>query len=146
MKPLWILLADDNIDNCYLFKEVIEEFGISAIFTTISDGEQLIQWLDKSEKLPHIIFLDLNMPRKNGFGCLEEIKSNERFKSLPVIIFSTSFNPDIVSMLYQKGAHYYIQKPAKFTELKKAIHKALTMTVEEKFMQPSEEKFVISNY
>jgi CheY-like chemotaxis protein len=143
MKSFRILLADDNMDNCSLFKEVLNEFQTTVNFVTVSDGEQLIRLLEKRKRLPHILFMDLNMPRKNGFDCLEEIKRHERYKSLPVIIFSNSYNPDIVSMLYQKGAHYYIQKPANSLKLKKAIHKALTQTVEEEFIKPSREKFVI---
>ena len=144
MGSLRVLLADDDIDDCNLFQEVINGFNTSISLTTVSDGEQLIDRLGKKKRLPHILFLDLNMPRKNGFDCLEEIKRDEKYKSLAVIIFSTSYNPDIVNMLYQKGAHYYIQKPAKFAELRNAINKAIAMTLEMEFIRPSKEKFVIS--
>ncbi len=144
MKSLRILLADDDLDDCSLFKEVLDGIGTSINFSTVSDGVQLIQMLEKKKRLPHILFLDLNMPRKNGFDCLEDLRRDERFKSIAVIIFSTSFNPDIVNMLYQKGAHFYIQKPSKFSELKKAIQKALALTLELQFIRPSKEKFVVN--
>lgn len=144
MKSLRVLLAADDIEDCNLFQEALKGFDTSITLITVSDGEQLIDRLGKKKKLPHVLFLDLNMPRKNGFDCLEVIKRDEKYKSLAVIIFSTSYNADIVNMLYQKGAHYYIKKPAKLSELKKVINKALSMTVEMEFIRPPKEKFVIA--
>ncbi|MES2591787.1 MAG: response regulator [Bacteroidota bacterium] len=145
MKQLRILLANDAQDDCLLFKEVLDGFHFPVSFSTVSNGEQLLHILGKKKRLPHILFLDLNIPRKNGFDCLEEIKSNEKLKTLPVIIFSSSFDHDIVNMLYQKGAQCYIQKPSKYPKLKKAIHQALTLTLMGEFLQPEKEKFVISS-
>lgn len=146
MKSLRVLLADDDLDDCSLFKEVLDGIGSKSpiSFSTVSDGFQLMQLLETKKRLPHILFLDLNMPRKNGFDCLEELKRNEKYKSMAVIIFSTSFNPDIISMLYQNGAHFYIQKPSKFSDLKKAIQKALALTLERKFIRPDKDKFVVN--
>ena len=141
---LRILLADDDLDNCFLFKEALEEFPTTECFTIVNDGEQLMKRLQKKSALPDVLFIDMNMPRKNGFECLEEIKRDEKLKAIPVIIFSTYFDQDIVNMLYQKGAQFYIQKPREFGKLKKAIHLALSMTVKEKFLQPPIEKFVLS--
>jgi CheY-like chemotaxis protein len=143
---LKILLADDDLDDCFLFKEALAEFHIPVSFTTVNDGQQLMKFLQKEDVLPDILFLDMNMPRKNGFECLEEIKRSEKLKPLSVIIFSTFFDHDIVNMLYQKGAQCYIQKPREFGKLKKAVHQALSMTVKENFIQPKMEKFVLLNF
>lgn len=142
-KQLRILLADDDLDDCFLFKEALDEFDCSLHFGIVNNGEQLMQSLRKNSILPDVLFLDMNMPRKNGFDCLLEIKGNEKLKSIPVIIFSTFYDPDIVQMLYQKGAQFYIQKPREFEKLKKVIYQALLMTATEKFLQPSLEKFVL---
>ncbi|MEO7531116.1 MAG: response regulator, partial [Sediminibacterium sp.] len=107
MKDLAIqlLLADDDKDDCDLFKDALDELPVSAQLETVHDGEQLMQLLvSKKDQLPQLIFLDLNMPRKNGFECLSEIKHNESLKHLPVIVFSTSFDIDIVNLLYANGA------------------------------------------
>jgi len=78
LKQLNILLADDDIDDCIFFKEALEEFTIPSNLTTVNDGEQLMQILtDETNQLPNILFLDINMPRKNGFECLSEIKLNK---------------------------------------------------------------------
>lgn len=151
IKQLNVLLADDDIDDCLFFKEVVEELLLPSNFTTVHDGEQLMQHLtDETIKRPHLIFLDLNMPRKNGFECLSKIKLNEKLKQLPVIIFSTSFEQGVVDQLYLNGAHYFIRKPSEFSHFKKIIQQAIThiATVlsgdnNQNIAQPEKEKFLL---
>jgi CheY-like chemotaxis protein len=123
--PIRILLADDDIDDCMLFGDALADLDIEAALSTLNDGEQLIRRLFDEGNLPDILFLDLNMPRKNGFDCLSEIKANESTRSLPVVIISTSFNPDIVKLLHARGARHYVRKPEDFESLKSVINKAL---------------------
>jgi CheY-like chemotaxis protein len=143
--PLNLLLADDDPDDCIFFKDALEELPVSAKLTTVNDGVQLMQLLSKKEVLPDVLYLDLNMPRKNGFDCLAEIKMDEKLKQLPVIIFSTSFDKEVVNHLHEKGAHFYIRKPAEFTQLKKVIHKSLELIADANKQQPSIDKFLINN-
>jgi CheY-like chemotaxis protein len=137
-----LLLADDDSDDCSFFKEALEELPISATLVTVNDGVQLMNFLSAVANLPDVLFLDLNMPRKSGFECLSEIQSIDKFKDLPVIIFSTSFNLEVVDLLYQIGAHYYIRKPGEYNKLKTAILDAVTLISENK-TQPEREKFII---
>ena len=138
------LLADDDKDDCAFFKDVLEELPITTNLCIVHDGEQLMQLLaERTGHLPQVLFLDLNMPRKNGYECLSEIKRNNKLKQLPVIIFSTSFEEKEVNRLYETGAHYYIRKPADFSELKKVIYQALVLATEDNMMQPAQEHFVI---
>lgn len=140
-----ILLADDDLDDCLLFKEALEELPVAAHLTLVHDGEQLMLRLtDKKIKLPDILFLDINMPRKNGLACLSEIKHNEQLQKLPVIIFSTSFENEMVSQLYKEAAHYYIRKPAEFAQLRQIIQKALTLIVHRNSPLPKKEKFLLT--
>ena len=83
------------------------------------------------------------MPRKSGFECLSEIKLIDKLKDLPVIIFSTSLNMEVVDFLYQKGAHYYIRKPGEYDELKKVILEAVTLISKNKLTQPTRDKFIL---
>jgi CheY-like chemotaxis protein len=138
-----LLLADDDYDDCVFFKEALEELPVNSTLKTVSDGEQLMDLLTtKPEPFPDILFLDLNMPRKTGFECLTEIKRDEKLKLLPVIVYSTSFDHEVVNMLYEKGAHYYIRKPGEFAKLKKVILEALTITALNS-AKPNKENFVI---
>jgi CheY-like chemotaxis protein len=142
--PHNFLLADDDIDDCVFFKDALEDLPISATLITVHDGVQLMNFLSaKSDNLPSALFLDLNMPRKSGFDCLSEIKQIDKLKNLPVIIFSTSLNLEVVDLLYQKGAHYYIRKPGEYNELKKIILEAITLTSGSDLPQPTRDKFIL---
>lgn len=122
-----ILLADDDEDDCLLFEEALRELKISTQLSIVHDGDQLMCFLKKNaSRLPHILFMDLNMPRKNGFECLTEIKLNKDFEQLYIIISSTSSKQEIVNLVYDNGAHYYIVKPANFDQFKLAIFKVLS--------------------
>jgi CheY-like chemotaxis protein len=128
-----ILLADDDKDDCFLFREALSEIPLDTSLETVHDGEQLMNYLyAHADNLPHVLFLDLNMPKKNGFECLTEIKHTNNLKHLPVIMFSTSYprdmhyEQDIIKVLYNIGAQDYIRKPEDFNKLKQVIHKMLT--------------------
>ena len=95
----------------------------------------------KQYELPHILFLDLNMPRKNGFECLSEIKHNNKLKDLPVVIFSTSFEQEVVNLLYKNGAQYFIRKPSVFLQFKEIILHALLLVMDRKYFQLDKRKF-----
>ena len=142
---LKILLADDDTDDCLFFKDALEGIPISIEFTAVHDGEQLMQFLNnETNPLPQILFLDLNMPRKNGFECLAEIKQNKKLDAIPVVIFSTSFEKEVVSKLYENGAKYFIRKPSEFLQFKKIILHVLTLLFQENISQPAKENFVLT--
>jgi CheY-like chemotaxis protein len=144
LKQLNILLADDDTDDCIFFKEALGELLLSTNLTTVHDGEQLMQLLtNETNVLPHVLFLDLNMPRKNGFECLTEIKLSKKLKQLPVIVFSTSFEQEVVNQLYKNGAQYFIRKPSEFSQFKKIIQQSLALIMKENISQPTRENFVI---
>jgi len=145
VKQLNILLADDDIDDCLFFKEALEELPLSTQLTSVHDGEQLMKLVtNETHKLPHVLFLDLNMPRKNGFECLSEIKLNKKLQQLPVIIFSTSFEQEVVNLLYENGAQHFIRKPSEFSQFKKIIEQTLSLIMQENISQPARENFVLT--
>ena len=139
-----ILLAEDDLDDCLFFKEALAELPITTRLTTVPNGEKLMQWLNETELLPDILFLDLNMPRKNGYTCLLEIKQSEKLKRLPVITLSTSFEDELVNLVYKNGAQYYIRKPNNFFQLKHLILSAIKLAAQINSGQPAKENFVIS--
>ena len=145
LNTLHILLADDDKDDRGLFQDALDELPLTTQLTTVFNGEKLMQFLHETkEPLPDILFLDLNMPRKNGFECLSEIKRTEKLKLLSVIIFSTSYEPEVVGLLYKNGAQFYIRKPNDFTQLKKLIYQALVLTSTTNNEYPVLGKFVLS--
>ena len=133
-KQLNILLADDDTDDCHFFKQALEALPLTTMLTTVHDGEELMNYLFQNEDhLPHVLFLDINMPRKNGFECLSEIKHNDKLKDLPVVMFSTSGAHDKIDILFKTGADVYIRKPANFAQLAQVIHHALPLAAENIF-------------
>ena len=140
-----LLLADDDEDDCVFFKDALADLDFPVALVVVNDGVQLMNYLSYSPfgNLPDILFLDLNMPRKSGFECLSEIKLIDKLKDLPVIIFSTSLDMNVVDLLFEKGAIYYIRKPGDFSKLKKVILTALTITTQTNYTQPARDKFIL---
>jgi CheY-like chemotaxis protein len=140
-----ILLAEDDDDDSMLFKEALTEISLHANLRRVKDGEELMQNLSKTGvQLPDIIFLDINMPRKNGFECLLEIKKSEKLKNLPVVILSTSSGKDLVVKMYNAGANLYICKPSQFAHLKKIIQMTISTNWSKYIPQPPFENFMIN--
>ena len=133
MNTLWknrfILMADDDIDDYYLVRDAFERTSFPADLRLVSDGDELMDYLQKrgqfedtgDDSLPAMIFLDLNMPRKDGWEVLSEIKAIESFRQIPVIIFSTSSEEEDVLRSYELGASSYIRKPSTFEALMSII-------------------------
>lgn len=139
-----IFLADDDGDDCLLFEDALREIDLQTRLTIASDGMELMHILKKTDSpFPDVIFLDLNMPCKNGFECLQEIKRSPALREIPIVIFSTSAQPDTIDRVYTQGANYYICKPGTFPLLKKAIEYVLFLDWTANPLQPPREKFVI---
>jgi CheY-like chemotaxis protein len=136
-----IYLADDDADDRMFFEDALKQLPIPAQLTLSNDGLELMCNLETV--IPDVIFLDLNMPRKNGFQCLEEIRSTPNLKDIPIVIFSTTANEDAVNKTYQLGANYYICKPHSFELLVKAIETVLTLEILLK-SQPPKENFILT--
>ncbi len=142
-KNVHLLLADDDMDDRYFFDKALKDLSISANLTTVEDGAKLMDYLSKhSDQLPDVLFLDLNMPRKNGSECLTEIKDLEELKSLPVIIYSTSQDEEMADLLYKKGAHYYIRKGSQL-ELEKVLLDVLNLIGKDNLLRPARNKFTV---
>jgi CheY-like chemotaxis protein len=142
--PINILLADDDEDDRHFFKRILGEMDINTRLTTVVDGEKLLHYLvENSSNLPDIIFMDFNMPRKNGLLCLSEMSVNDKLRHLPVIIYSTSLQVNNADLLYDLGAYYYVRKTG-LEKLKKYVHHILTMVMENKLVKPAREGFIVN--
>ncbi len=139
----YILLAEDDPDDCLLFSQAFNEVtNIYLKLAIVNNGVELMNLLSEVTDLPKLIFLDLNMPVKNGFECLHELKENDRLKDIPVIIYSTSGSPKDIERSQHEKAHLYITKPKSFTHLKKIIHKVLVTDFVNNLSQPPKENFL----
>lgn len=139
-----IFLADDDIDDCLLFEDALREINAKMKLTMAKNGQQLMEILHETvPPPPDVVFLDLNMPRKNGFECLEEMKTTQKLKDIPVVIFSTSLQDEAINRTYAWGANFYICKPGTFHQLTKVIKKVLSINWKENNTRPSLEKFIL---
>ena len=144
MNKIQILLADDDEDDRFFFQEALSKANIPAELTTVENGNELIGMLSKIQTLPppHIIFLDINMPLKNGKDCLKEIRKERRFDGIPVIIISTSSHPRDINETFEYGATKYINKTTFFTDDVKSINDILATDWEAALKTPSRENFL----
>lgn len=123
-----IAIADDDEDDRFLFLEAFDELKIKTKVTTFNDGVYLMDYFLKEDCiLPEVLFLDLNMPRKNGIECLQEIRSNPKFKDVSVAIYSTSSSEKDIENTFVLGANIYIKKPDNFDSLKKILSNVVTI-------------------
>lgn len=116
-----IIIAEDDEEDVDLFKDVLKDLAVDVHLQVAANGVELIKMLEDAEVFPELIFLDLNMPLKNGMLCLEEIRLNQHWKSVKVIILSTSSHQDQIKAAYDKGADYYMVKLSNYNDFKNAI-------------------------
>jgi len=116
-------MADDDADDRFLVQAAFEDNDLINRIVFFEDGEQLLEYYiaDNSQEIPHLILLDLNMPKRDGREVLKVIRKNEKWDQVPIIIFSTSNAPDDIFTSYQLGANCYIVKPSSYEELKDLI-------------------------
>jgi DNA-binding response OmpR family regulator len=144
MSLFHIFLADDDADDRGLFYEAIRLTLPGAELTMASNGQELLELLVNSiVKLPRMVFLDLNMPIKNGHECLVDIRQHESLKTLPVIIYSTSDSQADIELTFESGADFYIHKPSSFSDLQNIMKKVFSLNRSE-HAPTSRDGFVIS--
>jgi len=120
----YILVADDDADDRFLLQSAFQEEKITNSIFYFKDGVELIDYLTNREeieeigfRLPGLILLDLNMPRKDGRQVLKELKNNPEFRFIPVLVFTTSEAEKDIEDSYQLGANSYLVKPSDYTKL-----------------------------
>jgi len=122
-QPIDILLVEDNDDDIVLIQESMAEARLVNVMYVVRDGEEAMRYLRREgeyehAKLPGMIMLDINMPRKNGFEVLREVKADPGLCHIPVAILTTSDREEDVIRSYTDGACSFITKPVNFDKLK----------------------------
>ena len=128
-RRLEILIVEDNPADVVLAREAFKKTKNNSVLRVVKDGIEAMEFLGKKGRhanaaRPDLIFLDLNLPRKDGREILAEIKADPDLKRIPLVIFSTSMaEPDIVAT-YDLGANSYIVKPMELDEYFETIRRA----------------------
>lgn len=126
MKPIQILLVEDNAADVRLTQEAFKESRVPTHLNIAHDGVEAIAFLRRHEPFgtavrPDLILLDLNLPRKDGRGVLADIKTDESLKRIPVVILTTSESEQDIVRTYDLHANCYITKPVDFSEFMRVI-------------------------
>lgn len=122
LKITSIIIAEDDSDDRLLIEDALNENNIpSEKLIFVSNGEELMDKLKANTGLPAMVFLDLNMPKKDGRQALKEIKQDESLKHIPIIIFSTSSSEDDIRTSYKNGVNTYFTKPSKYSDMLEII-------------------------
>ena len=108
-----ILLVEDDIDDQLLFRDAVSEVNDIFSCSIANNGREALEYL-QTPPPPDVIFLDLNMPIMNGMECLSALRSSDRYKHIPVIIFSTSNNQKDIERTKTMGATLFLHKPSSF--------------------------------
>lgn len=124
VKPKNILLVENNADDATLARLAFKKGNFTSALTIVRDGAEALEYLfgkgnyapAEADCVPDIILLDLKMPKMNGFDVLRRIRADERTRLVPVIILSSSLEPQDLRQGYDLGANSYIRKPLDFTE------------------------------
>lgn len=124
-KPITILLADDDADDRMLARDALTESRLANDLRYVENGEELLDYLNRRGRYadpaqsptPGLILLDLNMPRKDGREALREIKSDSRFRHIPIVVLTTSQAEEDVYRSYDLGVNSFITKPVTFEGL-----------------------------
>lgn len=125
MRPIRLLLVEDNEGDILLMTEALEEGTVAYELMSLTDGELAIEFLGHpyaETALPDIILLDINLPRKNGIEVLRFIKSSGDLRHIPVIMLTTSSNSSDIATSYDNYVNCYITKPEDITEFMHVIH------------------------
>ncbi len=121
-----VLLADDDEEDRALFQDALSALDLATELHTVADGQQLMDYFESGlSELPHILFLDLDMPCKNGAECLKAIRSNGKLKDVTVAIYSSSGSEKDIEEAFVHGANVYIRKPSDFADLKRVLSQVL---------------------
>ena len=124
--PLNILLADDDNDDRFFFAKALQALSIPTKLTTVNDGEKLLCYLEKnSNKLPDILFLDLNMPKSDGLDVLRLIRKTPRLARVPVGVLTGSSATHDRQRASMSGAACYIEKPISYDEFIETVRHAV---------------------
>lgn len=119
-----LLLVDDDVDDFLFIQKSIRESQLVDRVIHLKGGEELMEYLWNSPA-PALIFLDLNMPKKNGQEVLKEIREYSHFRRIPIVIFTTSGKKTDIIKAYESGANSYIKKPSNLREYREVITETL---------------------
>jgi len=140
--PTHVLLAEDDDEDYYIFSLAIRELSFKVVLTRAENGDLLLQLLD--EKNPDIVFLDLLMPCKDGRRCLKAIRSNKKYDSIPIVVYTSLNDLKSIEFCYREGSNLYAIKPSTLNEIKTVLEKIFSIDWKKILYFPPRSRFVVN--
>jgi CheY-like chemotaxis protein len=132
-----ILLVEDNPEDVKLTQEALVDTGIPARLRTLMDGAQAMDYVNKQgdyadEPTPDVVFLDLNLPKRNGHAVLEELRRNVNWVSIPVVVLTVSRQQEEIVHALDNGMNFYMNKPVEPVKLASILNMVIEFWIKEK--------------
>lgn len=129
VRPVRILLVEDDEGDIELTRHALERGRVGNELSVVRDGEEALRFLNQAEEFadvhrPHLILLDINLPRKGGLQVLREIKADEKLREIPVVVLTTSDDEQDIRAAYRGYANAYLTKPMGFSRFMEVVGKA----------------------
>lgn len=125
-----VMLVNDDLFEIDLARRAVVESRSLINLTVAKGGDSVLNWFNagiaKKEQIPHLILMDLQLPRLEGLAALRQIRANEATRDIPIVVFSTRYTQDDVLMSYRAGANSFVDKPADYARLTEFFRDSLT--------------------
>lgn len=137
-----ILLAEDDLDDVLIFDMALKQIKLSYILRHADNGDILFVLL--KDKIPYILFLDINMPCKDGVTCIQEIRKNREYDKMPVVMYTSNLSDRIIEECYRNGANLYLAKTNTLSALVTKLKKIFAIDWDDYLHYPTQQHFVLS--
>lgn len=138
-----VVLAEDDKDDVLIFELAVERARILINLRHAIDGDQLFRLLKQA--IPDIIFLDINMPCKDGVTCITEIRQNPEYNHVPVIMYTSYNHSQKIEAAYKHGANFYLLKTESIVELAENLKRIFTVEWKQYMYYPPINQFIVGN-
>ena len=129
MKQVRVLIAEDNEDHLFLTVRALREIdGVHLEIETVRNGEQALDYIHRrgeyaGKSLPHLVLLDIKMPKVDGLQVLKELKETPELMAIPTVVLSSSERPEDVDATYKLGGNSYVTKPSNSRGLRDGVRR-----------------------
>ena len=138
-----VVLAEDDKDDVLIFELAIDKARILINLRHAIDGDELFRLL--KDAIPDIIFLDINMPCKDGVTCIAEIRQNPEYNHVPVIMYTSYNHSQKIEAAYKHGANFYLLKTESIAELAENLKRIFTVEWKQYMYYPPINQFILGN-
>ncbi|HTM92339.1 MAG TPA: response regulator [Flavisolibacter sp.] len=137
-----VLVAEDDLDDFYHFELAVKDVSVPVSLRHATDGDVLFKKL--KEAIPDLLFLDIEMPCKNGIACILEIRKDPTYNYMPVIMLTSHNHDKHIEQSYQNGANYYLLKPSTVKALRDKLEMIFSRQWKTELYFPPMNEFVLS--